>query len=137
MYSSTTLIGRLGKDVELKTTNNGKAVAKFSLATTEGSGDKQTTEWHYIVAWEKTAELCAQYIRKGSLVSVIGRISSHKYTDKNQIERIAYEIVASRVVFLSPKSEGQATKSQLDDFGFPLAAHATHSNEPSLEDIPF
>ena len=128
MYQSCTLIGRLGKDVELRHTANGKAVASFSLATSEG---KDQTEWHNIVVWEKTAELCAQFLKKGSLASVIGRIASRKYTDKQGVERLAYEIVASRVVFLSPK-EGQQPAPTTNTV-FP----SSELTEPSLEDIPF
>ncbi len=128
MYQQVTIIGRLGKDVELRHTQSGKAVASFSIATSEG---KDQTEWHNIVVWEKTAELCAQYLKKGSLASVIGRIASRKYTDKQGVERLAYEIVASRVVFLSPK-EGQQTAAA-NNTVFPSG----EAPDISLEDIPF
>lgn len=135
MYNAVTLVGRLGNAPEIRYTQSQKAVASFSIATSEGKN--QPTEWHRIVAWEKTAELCGQYLSKGSLVMVIGRIASRKYEDKQGNERVAYEIVANRVVFLSPKSETHATEFGSDQFPSAATASSEAHHEPSLEDIPF
>ena len=100
------LCGNLGADPEMRQTQTGKPVCNFRIATSECK-DKEP-EWHSIVAWERTAETCAEYLRKGSKVIVEGRIQSRKYQDKSGNERTAYEIVAHRVHFVSPKPEGQA-----------------------------
>lgn len=92
------LIGHLGKDVELRhTTADGKAVANFSIATTSKSG---VTEWHNIVVWDKLAENCAQYLSKGKLAYVEGRIATRIY-EKNSTKQYVTEIIASTVQFLS------------------------------------
>jgi len=100
-----TLIGRLGRDPDLKYTPGGVAVAKFSLATDEvfkdKSGEKQQrTEWHNIVAWEKLAEIVKQYLVKGSQVYIEGTIKSHKYKGRDHTEKTAYEIVARSLTML-------------------------------------
>lgn len=100
------LIGRLGKDPELRYTSSGKAVCDFSLATGDGRREREQVEWHRIVAWEKTAELCNQYLGKGSQVYVEGRIQTRRYTDKDGGERSVTEIVAQHVTFLGQKGEG-------------------------------
>lgn len=98
-----TLVGRLGKDPELKTTTSDKAVANFSVATSEYGGG---TEWHNIVVWGKPAENCASYLKKGSMVGISGRITTRSYEDKEGNKKYITEIVANNVEFLSPKSEG-------------------------------
>lgn len=104
------VIGRLGKDVELRYTNTGKAVANFSVATSmKGTGadgyGKEETEWHRIVVWDKQAESCAQYLSKGKLVYVEGRLATRKYTDKQGHSQSSTEIIAHTIQFLSPKDE--------------------------------
>ena len=100
------LVGRLGKDVEQRHTQAGTAVADFSLATTssrgKGAEKEEATEWHRIVVWDKLAELCAQYIHKGSKVYVEGRLQTRKWQDKSGEDRWTTEVVAREVVFLDP-----------------------------------
>lgn len=107
------LIGRLGKDVELRNTASGTAVASFSLATSERfkakSGEtEEKTEWHNIVLFGKTAELAGQYLAKGSQVYIEGRIQTRKWQDKDGADRYSTEIVGDKLQFLDskPKSEG-------------------------------
>lgn len=99
------LIGNLGADPELRYTSGGKAVANFRIATSESFGkgqDRQeATEWHNVVVWEKLAELCGEYLSKGRKVYVEGRLTTRKWTDKDNNERYTTEIVAREVVFLS------------------------------------
>jgi single-strand DNA-binding protein len=127
------LIGHLGKDPEVRYTGGGKAVANFSLATAESykdsSGERQKqTEWHHIVVWGKQAEIAKQYLKKGSLVFVEGRIQSREW-EKDGQKRTAVEIVASNFRMLGDKqANGVATKS---------ADHATPSTEIDDSDIPF
>ena len=99
------LIGNLGKDPELRFTPSGRAVAKFSLATSEQwttpEGQRQDrTEWHNIVVWGKQAETCGQYLSKGRQVFIEGSIRSRQYDDKEGQKRWITEIVAQRVQFL-------------------------------------
>jgi len=98
------LIGRLGRDPELSYTPNGQARAKFSLATDEGYRDKQTgqkverTEWHNIVAWRNTAEFVGNYLTKGRLVMVEGKLQTRKWQDQNTgQDRYMTEVVADNV----------------------------------------
>ena len=105
------LIGRLGRDPETRHMPNGDAVCNFSIATDESwkdkNGQRQTrTEWHAITMYRKLAEIAAQYLKKGSLVYLEGRIQSRKYTGKDGIERTAYEIVCNEMKMLGGKAEG-------------------------------
>ncbi|MGH7336817.1 MAG: single-stranded DNA-binding protein [Myxococcota bacterium] len=105
------LIGNLGRDPELRYTQNGQAVANFTLATNERfstkDGDKQErTEWHRIVAWGRTGELCAQYLSKGRSVYLEGRLQTREWEDKEGQKRRTTEIVANTVQFLGGRGEG-------------------------------
>ena len=94
------LIGHLGRDPELRQTQTGKSVANFTMATSEKRGGEEHTEWHRIVAWEKTAGYCAHYLSKGALVYVEGRIQTREWTDKEGQSRKTTEVVAQRVIGL-------------------------------------
>lgn len=103
------LIGNLGKDPELRYTNSGVAVATFSLATNESWRDpdgnmQERTQWHNAVAWRKLAEICGEYLKKGSKVYVEGRLQYRNYDDKNGVKRFVTEIVLEDMVMLDPKS---------------------------------
>ena len=106
------IIGRLGKDPEVRYTQGGQAVASFSVATdskwTTKSGEKQEkTEWHRIKAWGKLAELAGEYLAKGRQVYIEGRIETSEYTDKEGVKKYSTEIVANEIQFLdSGKGEG-------------------------------
>ena len=97
------LSGNVGKDPIIKTTQTGKKVANFSLATTYGSGDKATTDWHNIVVWEKQAEFVEKHIKKGTKVIVNGRISNRDYTDADGVKKYITEIVCNDVEFAGNK----------------------------------
>ena len=99
------LIGNLGKDPELRFTPSGRAVARFSLATSESWTDQQgqkqdRTEWHNVVVWGKQAESCGQYLSKGRQVFIEGSIRSRQYDDKEGQKRYITEVIAQRVQFL-------------------------------------
>ena len=126
------LVGNLGKDPEVRFTPSGRAVAKFSLATTDSwmdqeSGRQERTEWHNIVVWGKQAESCGQYLTKGRQVYIEGSLRSRSYDDKDGNKRYITEIVAQRVQFLggggtrAPQSEsggsGGGSGGGFDDFG--------------------
>lgn len=109
------LIGRLGKDPEVKNLANDKTVATFSVATDESYGDKKKTEWHRIVAWGKTAELAGKYLEKGREVCVEGRIQTREW-EKDGEKKYVTEIVADRVVFVGkPSEEKREEKSKQRD----------------------
>ena len=109
MYIKATLLGNVGKDPEIKTTSTGKKVATFSLATTEKYSGVSKTTWHNIVVWEKLAEICEKYVKKGSQLFVEGKISYRDYTDKNNVKHNITEIVASEVKLLGSKPESEKT----------------------------
>ena len=96
-----TLIRNLGKDPDMRFTGSGKAVTDFSLAVNDG----KETEWVNIVTWEKTAELCNQYLNKGSLVCIEGRLRSSTWDDDEGKKHYKTEVVANRVIFLGKKDQ--------------------------------
>ena len=107
------LIGRLGKDPEIRSTPQGTTVAKFTLATderfTDRSGEKQErTEWHNIVAWSKLAEICGQYLRKGKLVYIEGSIRTDSWDDKESGQkRYRTEIIANQMQMLDRRGDDE------------------------------
>lgn len=112
------LIGRIGQDPKVSYTSSGQAVANFSVATDEGYRDKQTgqkvdrTEWHRVVAWRHQAEFVSNYLGKGRLVMVEGKLQTRKWQDQNGQDRYSTEIVADRVQGLDRASEGQFNQGQ-------------------------
>ena len=105
------LIGNLGKDPEIRTTPPGTTLARFSVATTtawkDASGAKQErTEWHDIVAWEKLAQICGEYLVKGKQVYVEGSLQTRSWEDQNGQKRYKTEIKASNVVMLGRREDG-------------------------------
>jgi len=106
------LIGNLGRDPELRHTQKGQAVVNFFLATTENWTDKngerqERTEWHRIVAWGRTGELCAQYLSKGRTVYIEGRLQTREWEDREGNKRSTTEVNANQVQFLGgPRGSG-------------------------------
>lgn len=101
------LSGRLGRDVELRQTPNGKEVATFSLAVTDNF-NREVTHWINIVVWNKQAEHCANYLSKGSHVAIEGRLNTRSYENKEGRKVSVTEIVADRVEFLDSKGKGKS-----------------------------
>jgi single-strand DNA-binding protein len=133
------LIGRLGKDPDLRFTPSGAAVASFTLATTDRwtGQDGQTNEktvWHNIVAWGKLAETAKEYLRKGRQVYVEGRIDNRSYDDKEGNKRYISEIVAQTIRFLGSRADAAAE---------PTPEPATQEAQPAEgsaadeDDLPF
>src|SRR5262245_47777360 len=132
------LIGNLGRDPELRYTQSGQPVVNFTMATTEswnkrdGSGREEKTEWHRIVAWGRTAELCAQYLAKGRTVYVEGRLQTREWEDKEGQKRRTTEIVAQTVQFLGGRGEaGPGGPSSHTEGGFDAGG------PPPPDDVPF
>jgi len=105
------LIGRLGNDPEMRYTQDGKAVANISLATSESWKDKQTgekkeqTEWHRVVFFGRTAEVIGEYLHKGSLIYVEGRLQTRKWQDKEGNDRYTTEIMGNEMKMLGGRSD--------------------------------
>ena len=150
------LVGRLGRDPETRFTSGGQAVANFSVATDESykdrNGERQKrTEWHKIVVWGKQAEIAQQYLKKGSLIFIEGRIQSREWQDKEGQKRTSFEIVATNFRMLGGRGDGMAVgasagggssaRSGGDDFDHsagPSEEFGPASGpEISDEDIPF
>jgi single-strand DNA-binding protein len=109
LRNRVTLIGRLGKDPEVKELTNNRKMAKFSLATTDvyknGNGEKkEDTQWHNIVAWGNLAEIASKYLKKGEEVAVEGRVSYRDYEDKNGTKKYITEITLNEILMLGKKS---------------------------------
>ena len=111
MINKVILIGNLGADPELRFTQSGTPVASFRIATTERWKDKEgnpqeQTEWHNIVAWSRLAEICGEYLNKGSRVYIEGKLQTRKWQDQNGNDRYTTEIVAREMKMLTPRGEG-------------------------------
>jgi single-strand DNA-binding protein len=151
------LVGRLGRDPETRYTSGGQAVANFTLATDETfkdrAGERQKrTEWHRIVLWGKLAEIAQQYLKKGMLVYVEGRIQTRQWEDKRDGQkRTTTEIVGNVMRMLTSRAEGAAagasagaggaSHARSGDADFDAAGPALDEPaagpEISDEDIPF
>ncbi len=108
--NKVTLIGHLGKTPELQTLEGGVAVAKFSLATTEGYRDKEgkvqtETEWHNIVAWRNLADLAGKYLQKGSHIYLEGKLKTRSYEDKEGNKKHVTEIIAESFILLDKTTD--------------------------------
>ena len=111
MYNSVTLIGRLGADPETKTLQSGQTVANFSLATDSSYKNKEgekvsKTEWHKIQVWGALAGVCSQYLSKGKLVMIVGKITYRQWDNKDGVKQYTTEIVADNMKMLDSKRDG-------------------------------
>jgi len=136
------LVGRLGKDPELKFTASGVPFCKFTLATDESFKDKagtqqKRTEWHNIVAWNKLAEICGEYLAKGKQVYVEGQIRTSQ-SEKEGVRRTFYDIVINHMQMLGSKGDGQPTAQGATPApAAPGKSAPAPEPEISDEDIPF
>jgi single-strand DNA-binding protein len=132
------LVGNLGKDPETRAMPSGKAVTNFSIATSESWRDKQTgeqkeqTEWHNIVFFDRLAEVAAEYLKKGSQVYVEGRLRTRKWTDKSGNDRYTTEIVGNEMQMLG--SRGGAGGGMAGGGGSRGAAPARDEGPPMGDD---
>jgi single-strand DNA-binding protein len=116
------LIGRLGKDPEVRYMPSGQAVANVTIATSESWKDKQTgeaqerTEWHNVVFYNKLGEIAGEYLRKGSQVYVEGRLQTRKWQDKNGQDRWTTEIIANDMQMLGGRSSGNASQEEAGQY---------------------
>lgn len=112
-HSKTLIIGNLGDDPEMRHTQSGKAVTEMSVAVNDTRGDSEHTDWYTVVAWEKQAEACNTYLKKGSRVFVEGRMRKDTWKDDDGNTRSRWKLVAQSVEFLDP-----APSSNQDDVPF-------------------
>jgi single-strand DNA-binding protein len=136
------LIGRLGKDPEIRYTPDGAPVANFSLATSDFWTDKggtrqERTEWHNIVAWNKLADLAKRYLAKGRQVFVEGRIRTREWDDKDGNKRRTTEVIASAIVLIGSRPEGMETGAAAAPRAAREAEPGTADVEITDDDIPF
>lgn len=141
MVNKVILIGNLGADPEVRYTQNGTAVATFSLATTERrkgpDGQPQDfTEWHRIVAWQRLAEICGEYLSKGSKIYIEGRIQTRKWKDQSGNDRFTTEIIAREMKMLSPRSSSGGSGSA--EYGGHYGGGDPFPEPPPTgDDVPF
>ena len=138
------LIGRLGKDPEVRNLDNGAVVANFSIATSESYKDRTTgekkeiTEWHNIVVWRGLAEIAQKYLRKGDMVFIEGKLRTRSW-EKDGVTRYTTEVVADNLTMLSPKTSGGSGMSseyaseRSSNEGMRTAA----TSDTSTDDLPF
>ena len=129
------LIGRLGKNPEIRYTPDGLAIANFSLATDEGykgkDGNYQSnTEWHRIVAFGKLAEICGEYLTKGKQVYIEGKIQTRSWNDQNGDKRYSTEIIANNLIMLDSRQDSVSNVSSQNN-------NMDTTSEKSDDDIPF
>jgi single-strand DNA-binding protein len=144
MVNKVLLIGRLGRDPELRYTQGGQAVANFTVATNEywnnKEGERQErTEWHRIVAWGKQAEFCNNYLAKGRQVFVEGRLQTREWEDQKGEKRRTTEIVANSIQALGSRGEGSASEGgpNLGDGPSVRDPGEGPQSAPQDDDIPF
>jgi single-strand DNA-binding protein len=138
------LIGRLGKDPEVRNLDNGAVVANFSIATSESYKDrttgekKEVTEWHNIVLWRGLAEIAQKYLRKGDMVFIEGKLRTRSW-EKEGVTRYTTEVVADNMTMLSPKSGGGGGSSEYSssERTVPEGARASTTADTSTDDLPF
>lgn len=153
------IIGRLTRDPEMRATQGGQNVANFSVATgrqwtDKGSGErKEQTEFHNVVAWGRLADICQQYLRKGSQVFIEGRLQTRSWDDQSGTKRYRTEIIAGEMIMLGGKGAAnngggnfnapsnnygsQGMNGPADDAGTPPPMPSGDEDTISIEDIPF
>lgn len=131
------LVGHCGKDPEVRYTTGGDPICSLTVATSESWKDKATgekkenTEWHRVSVFGKLAEICGQYLKKGSQVYIEGRIQTRKWQDKEGQERYTTEIVANEMKMLGKR---EATESQQDNSDY-APAPRKDKQKPSFDDL--
>ena len=138
MLNKVMIIGRLGSDPELRYTQGGQPVCSLRVATDESYTDRngnrvESTEWHRVVAFQRAAENCNQYLNKGSLVYVEGKLATRKWTDQNGQERYTTEIRAERVQFLEKRENAQQQPAQRRE----RSNEHNRGNDNTSDDCPF
>lgn len=142
MVNKVLLIGNLGGDPELRYTQNGTPVATFSLATTERRKGQdgqvqELTEWHRIVAWKRLAEICGEYLSKGSKVYIEGKLQTRKWKDQSGADRYTTEIVAWEMKMLSPRATAGGSSAGEYGGSYGYGGDPFPEPPPVGDDVPF
>lgn len=136
------LLGRLGKDPEVKHLQSGQTVANFSIATSESYKDKngekkETTEWHNIVLWRGLAEVAEKYLHKGDLVYIEGKLTTRSW-EKDGVTRYVTEVLGSNLVMLGSKGQSSGNNSGSGQSNFDSLEPTSNTNTASsTDDLPF
>ncbi len=139
MYNRVILIGRLTRDPELRYTANGSAVASFALAVDRNfrsANGERETDFINIVAWRNLGERCSEYLSKGKLAAVEGRLQIRSYEGQDGIKRTVAEVVADDVRFLSPK-DSAGNGGNAGNAGFGMDDFGVGSMPSTDDDVPF
>ena len=136
MLNKVILIGRSSNKPSLKESQNGVKYCAFSIATNSGYGDKKQTDWHDITAFGKLAEVCSQYIEKGTMVYVEGRIQYSTYEKDGQKHK-STKIIASDVTLLSSKQSNQQHQQDEAQSTEPTTYDNPFADDPVSEGVPF
>lgn len=140
------VIGRLGRDPEMRYTQGGSPVTTFSVATSrqwrDGSGEnREETEWFNVVAWNKLGEICNEFLRKASRVYIEGRLQTRQWQDQNGQTQYRTEVVATDMIILDGRSEGRSFRDSSYDEAEERPAPRPNRSRTALdigdEDIPF
>jgi single-strand DNA-binding protein len=139
------LVGNVGKDPEIKVASTGNSIATFSLATTDRTKDPagnwiDRTEWHSLVAFQRTAEIVRDYVKKGSKLYIEGRIQTRSWDDKDGQKKYRTEIIVNDLVLLSGRSDGESSGARSGssyDQRQPAHDDVVQSTEITDDDIPF
>ncbi|MCR4417937.1 MAG: single-stranded DNA-binding protein [Ignavibacteria bacterium] len=140
------LIGYVGRDAEVKYTNSGLAVMRFSLATDQNQKDQngnwqRATTWHDIICFDKLAENMKEFVKKGRRVYVEGRLSKRDYVDKQNIKRYVVEVIAENLILLDRPGasfdDSSSVESETDSQISEPPAEDINSDSNSEEDLPF
>ena len=141
MYNRVILIGRLTRDPELRYTANGSAVASFALAVDRNfrsANGERETDFINIVAWRNLGERCSEYLSKGKLAAVEGRLQIRSYEGQDGVKRTVAEVVADDVRFLSPKDGSNASSGAgAGSFGGGMDDFGVGSMPSTDDDVPF
>ncbi|MFN8639948.1 MAG: single-stranded DNA-binding protein [Dehalococcoidia bacterium] len=140
MLNKAMVIGHLGADPEMRYTANGNAVTTFNVATSrQFSGPdgerREETEWFRVVTWNRLAETCSQYLSKGRLVYVEGRMQTRSWEGQDGQKRYTTELIAQEVKFLGGRDGGGGGGGGRYSAGLPVGADAEGDIEP--DDLPF
>jgi single-strand DNA-binding protein len=143
-FNRITIVGYLGRDAELRYTPQGTAVCNFSVATTERRKDRagefqDITTWFNVSVWGSKAEATNQYLTKGKLIYLEGRLTQREYQDRDGNTRMSLDVSASDLQFIGPRGEeGSASRDEVRDRRPQEASSASAAAAPVTEDdIPF
>lgn len=138
------LIGRAGKDPDVRTLDGGAKVASLSFATTDkaytlqnGTQVPERTEWHNLIFWNKTAEIVEKYVHKGDKLYIEGKLRTRNYDDSKGVKRYITEVFVDSIEMLTPKVQQQATQRQQQQVQQPAYQQQPYQQIPPPDDLPF